>query len=496
MQDSSNFTFPRHVPLSIRILLVAALNVGILGAVFVVFLRAQLQPEFDSFLMAGARTRIASLTTLVTADLVNADPRQWNEILQRYSDSYGLTLLLYRNTGEQLAGPPTLLPAEVDARMPRFGPPPPPNGAPFPPPIMRKGPILHLNPPPGPVGPPFLVLTSSKMKYWVGVRMPLIATPEDEPLRSVLMLTSPAFFTHPFFFEIKPWLGMAAAALIISALCWLPLVRGLTRSIADMMHATGRISQGHFDVAVRTSRGDELGCLAVSIERMAARLKILTEGRKRFLGDVAHELQSPIARMRLAVEILERRARQDTQAHIDDLKDDIELMSQLTDELLQFARAETTHEPVTLIRTNVADAVQIAIQRESAEGADFRVAVDPSLYVQANTEFLIRSLANVLRNAVRYAAYRGPIRVSAIRKHDHVVIRVTDCGPGVPEHSLDKIFAPFYRIDDARNRKTGGAGLGLAIVRTYIEACGGTVECRNRRPSGLEVLIQLRVALT
>jgi two-component system sensor histidine kinase CpxA len=308
------------------------------------------------------------------------------------------------------------------------------------------------------------------------------------------MLVSPAFFTNPFFFEIKPWLGMAAAAVIISALCWLPLVRGLTRSVADMMHATCRISEGHFDVAVRTFRGDELGCLAVSIDRMAARLKTLTEGRKRFLGDVAHELRSPIARMRLAVEILERQARQDTQAHIDDLKDDIELMSQLTDELLQFARAEATHEPVTLIRTNVADAVQTAIQRESAEGADFRVAVDPSLYVQANTEFLIRSLANVLRNAVRYAAYRGPIRVSANRRNDHVVIRVTDCGPGVPEHSLDKIFAPFYRIDDARNRKTGGVGLGLAIVRTYIEACGGTVECRNSRPSGLEVLIQLRAS--
>jgi len=223
---------------------------------------------------------------------------------------------------------------------------------------------------------------------------------------------------------------------------------------------------------------------------MAHRLKMLTEGRKRFLGDVAHELGSPIARMRLAVEILERKARTDTQARIDDLKEDIELMSQLTDELLQFARAETTREPVALVRTNVVEAVQTAIQRESAEDA-VHVAVDPSFCVQANTEFLIRSLANVLRNAVRYAGYRGPIRVSANRRNDLVVIRVTDSGPGVPEGSLDKIFAPFYRIDDARDRQTGGTGLGLAIVRTYIEACGGTVECRNRRPSGLEVRIQL-----
>jgi signal transduction histidine kinase len=491
MQESSNFKIPRHVPLSIRILLVAALNVGILGAVFVLFLRAQLQPEFDSFLMAGARARIASLTTLVTADLVNADATRWNDVLKRYSDRYGLTLLLYRNTGEQLAGPRTLLPAEVDARMLRFGPPPPANGAPFPPPVLRRGPISHLNPPPGPVGPPFLVLTRSKMKYWVGVRMPLIATPEDEPLRSVLMFISPAFFTNPFFFEIKPWLGMAAAVVIISVLCWLPLVRGLTRSIADMMHATGRVSEGRFDVGLRTARHDELGRLAFSINRMAGRLKTLTEGRKRFLGDVAHELRSPIARMRLAVEILERKSPPDTQAHIDDLKEDIELMSQLTDELLQFARAETTHEPVTLVRTNVAEAVQTAIQRESAQGADIRVVVDPSFHVQANTELLIRSLANVLRNAIRYAADRGPIRISANRKNDRIVIRVTDCGPGVPEDSLDKIFAPFYRIDDARDRQSGGTGLGLAIVRTYIEACGGTVECRNRRPSGLEVLLQL-----
>jgi two-component system sensor histidine kinase CpxA len=365
-------------------------------------------------------------------------------------------LLLYRNTGEQLAGPPTLLPAEVDVRMPRFGPPPlPPNGVPFPPPVLRRGPISHLNPPPGPVGPPFLVLTHSKMKYWVGVRMPLIATPEDEPLRSVLMLVTPAFFTNPFFFEIKQWLAMAVAAVIISVLCWLPLVRGLTRSIADMMHATSRISEGRFDVGVRTARGDELGGLAVSINRMARRLKTLTEGRKRFLGDVAHELGSPIARMRLAVEILERRAQPDAQARIDDLKEDIELMSQLTDELLQFARAETAHEPVALVRTNVVEAVQTAIQRESAEGADVHVAVDPSFYVQANTEFLIRSLANVLRNAVRYAGHRGPIRVSANRRNDQVVIRVTDCGPGVPEDSLDKIFAPFYRIDVTNDLSDG-----------------------------------------
>jgi signal transduction histidine kinase len=304
----------------------------------------------------------------------------------------------------------------------------------------------------------------------------------------------PEFDSNPFLFEIKPWLGIGAAAVIISVLCWVPWVRRLTRSIADMMHATERIAEGRFDVALRTARRDELGRLGISINSMAGRLKVLTEGRKRFLGDVAHELRSPLARMVLAVGILERRAEGRAQKHIQDLKDDVELMSQLTDGLLQFARAETTHEPLLLVRTSVVEAVRAAIQRESVDGADIRVVVDPSICVQADTEFLIRSLANVVRNAVRYAGNRGPIRISANQTDDHVQIRVTDSGPGVPEDSLDKIFAPFYRIDDARDRQTGGAGLGLAIVRTCIEACGGLVECRNRRPSGLEVRIQLRAA--
>jgi two-component system sensor histidine kinase CpxA len=321
--------------------------------------------------------------------------------------------------------------------------------------------------------------------------MPIIDMPDGEALRSVLMFISNGFFTNPFFFVVRPWLGIGAAAILISALCWLPLVRNLTRSIAEMERATARIAEGRFDPAVKPRRNDELGHLGASINVMAERLETFTDGRKRFLGAVAHELRSPIARMQLAAEILERESPAASQKYLADLKDDIGMMSRLTDELLQFARAEVTTGNLTTASTNLADAAQTAARREAAEGADIRVNVDSRIQVQANPEYLIRSLSNVLRNAVSYAGNKGPIEISAHQKDRDVEIHVTDCGPGVPEDALDKIFTPFYRLDEARDRRTGGTGLGLAIVRTCIEACGGAVECRNRRPSGLDVVITL-----
>ena len=111
----------------------------------------------------------------------------------------------------------------------------------------------------------------------------------------------------------------------------------------------------------------------------------------------------------------------------------------------------------------------------------------------AHPEYLFRSLANVVRNAIRYAAQDGPILVSAANGDGAVSIMVSDNGPGVPESELEEIFKPFYP-EFARQRQTGGVGLGLAIVKSCVQACGGTVVGRNRSPNGLEVEIRLPAA--
>jgi two-component system sensor histidine kinase CpxA len=117
--------------------------------------------------------------------------------------------------------------------------------------------------------------------------------------------------------------------------------------------------------------------------------------------------------------------------------------------------------------------------------------IGEKLEVLANQEYLFRSLANVVRNAIRYAGSFGPIIISAKNGDRDVAITVADNGPGLPESELDRVFKPFYRPEFARQRETGGMGLGLAIVRNCVEACEGRVICRNRDPRGLEVEIRL-----
>jgi signal transduction histidine kinase len=166
-------------------------------------------------------------------------------------------------------------------------------------------------------------------------------------------------------------------------------------------------------------------------------------------------------------------------------------MAGLTDGLLQVARSGAKPEALALEDVNVASVAQKVVRREIYEGIDFRSTVDGSINVRANPEYLAAALSNLLRNALRYAGSAGPITLAAHAEKDLVIITISDSGAGVPEEALDKIFTPFYRLDDSRTSSTGGAGLGLAIVRNSIEACGGAVIARNRREGGLEVEIKL-----
>jgi len=129
--------------------------------------------------------------------------------------------------------------------------------------------------------------------------------------------------------------------------------------------------------------------------------------------------------------------------------------------------------------------------REAGETTQLAIDIPAGLKVLAEPELLARALSNVLRNAIRYAADAGPISLTARAENELVRISVADCGPGVPPESLSKLFDPFYRVDSSRTRQTGGAGLGLTIVRSCMEACGGRVTAHNRAGGGLEVSLYL-----
>ncbi len=470
-----------RLTLAVKVCLLAALNLALLAAVWLVFLHIQFRVDLHSFLVSPAQDRILAAAGQLGLELNGAERASWDELLQRYSRTYEAELRLFDEDGRQLAGPRTELPAAIAARLLR--------GA-------AHGRMERREGRGGPRGRGsplvFLGAGGSPSRHWVGVPMPLPGAEGRHRPRGLLVVASGS--GSMFLFDPTPWLVVGGAALLLSALCWLPFVRGVTKSVSRMTRATGQIAEGRLDVKVPVSRRDELGELSGSINSMAARLDRLVTGQKRFLADAAHELCSPLARMQVALGILQRSATAEQAQVVADLEEDAEQMSTLVNDILSFSKAGLRAPESRLETVSVAESVARAVDREAGADAQVVCSVDPQLRVLADPDLLFRALSNVLRNAVRYAGAAGPIEVEAQREGGETAIRIRDCGPGLPPKDLDAVFEPFYRVETARTREGGGVGLGLAIVRTCVEACQGAVRCRNRAPNGLEVEIRLRTA--
>jgi two-component system sensor histidine kinase CpxA len=496
-------------PLYLKILLWFFLNVAFLCAAFLIVARVQFRFGWDSLISGPAGEQLQTVTRLLTAELATSPRTEWDDVFKEFGDRYRVKFYLFHNAGgllEQIAGETVELPAAVHDRItarpgmnPSHGPdtaPPPEHGGEatdFQPPPPREGgpPMQHEGP-----FPRFMIHDSGH--YWVV--MPIFPGPGRQrnlppnlPLPAMIVISSPTLSAGGLFFNPTPWLLAGIGVIIVSTLFWFPLVRGITRSLSQMTATTEKIAEGRFDVRTQVRRQDELGALSGAIDQMAGRLSGLVTGQKRFLGDIAHELCSPIARIQVALGILEQRADDSQKARLEDLREEVEQMSSLVNELLSFSRASLGKPNLKLQPVPLRGVVEKAAARECGpdSGATVSVNIPEELRAVAEPELLLRAVANVLRNAVRYAASAGPIRVSTAREGEMIVLKIEDCGPGIPESALPQLFDPFYRVDSSRTRDTGGVGLGLSIVKTCVESCGGSVGCENRQPSGLRVIVRL-----
>jgi two-component system sensor histidine kinase CpxA len=461
-----------------RMMAIATVNVLVLVVAAALVTRWQMRQEFGSFLLAAAGERVLTVSRALSTTLQSTPVDGRDALLEQLSSERHAAFMLVLNDGSHVAGAALPLPGDVRRRLAGPGRPLPPRAAR----AERPG-----------AGPLFLVRSSGSPRYWVGVRMPIASPGVFPPPPGTLLIASNRFFTNPFFFDLWPWLGLVGAALLLSVACWMPWVLGLRRDIRRIEDATAQVAAGRFDVQVGVRRRDEVGRLADAVGEMAARLSALVTGQKRFLGDAAHELRSPLARMRVAVDLLEGEVSAPARRHIGDLHEDLDEMRQLTDALLALSRAELGSATSGASPVLVADAVDRAVRLE-APHADVRVDVPGALTVHAAPDHVARALRNVIRNAVFYAGDAGAIVISAVGRDGRAVLSIEDQGPGVPEDELDRLFVPFYRLDTSRDRHSGGAGLGLAIVRAAVEASGGTVSCRNRAPHGLVVTMTLPLA--
>ncbi|MDQ3061703.1 MAG: HAMP domain-containing histidine kinase [Acidobacteriota bacterium] len=452
------------------------LNLLLLAAIFLILFNFRFAP---SSFFRGTAYRIETVARLINEETNEKTRAERNEILKGYGELNRVEFFLFDNVGKQFGGREIELPTEVYKEITRPDSPP---GA------RRK------NPPPRGGPPPSIYLkTENPPLYWYGIKMMTYEGGSSEPVRTRLLAASDSFFGYGLFFDPTAWLIAAAIVVIVSLLFWLPFVRGITRNIAQMTDATEQIAEEKFDVRVGDKRTDEIGRLGAAINQLASRLSGFVSGQKRFLGDISHELNSPLARMQFALSILEDRVDGKNRGYVVDAKEEVELMSKLVGELLEYSKAGIKTTEVNLVKIRLRPLVETVIEREKAtETAEVKIIIADNIEVLAQPELLSRAIANVVRNAVCYAGKAGEIKVSATNGKNQVKIEIADNGAGVPEDALEKLFDPFYRVESDRARQSGGTGLGLAIVKTCVEACQGKVAASNRIPQGLAVTISLK----
>ncbi|MGH9511208.1 MAG: ATP-binding protein [Terriglobales bacterium] len=301
-----------------------------------------------------------------------------------------------------------------------------------------------------------------------------------------------------------PLLGILIAILCSGLVCYL-LTRYLTSPIVRLRAATQKLAAG--DLTARagehTSRGhDEMSELVRDFDTMAERLENLVNAQSRLLKDISHELRSPLARLNVALELARQRTGPGAQTALERIDLEANRLNELIGRLLTIVRLESGGETMRKVPLHLAEMVRGITQDAAFEAQSRHCRVECSItgdYVVIGDPGLLNSaIENVVRNAVRYTREDTAVQVY-LECEDTIhgreaIVRVTDCGRGVPEEALNKLFLPFYRIDDDRGRGTGGVGLGLAIADRAVRLHGGTVRAANGSNGGLVVEIRLPLA--
>jgi two-component system sensor histidine kinase CpxA len=292
-------------------------------------------------------------------------------------------------------------------------------------------------------------------------------------------------------------LAVLAVALAVSALASWWLAQHLSAPIRRLQAGARAVATESLDLRVSAGldgRRDELAVLARDFDAMADQLKANRSARTRLLRDISHELRSPLARMRVALG-LARQMPADNGRQLDRLESEIERLDQMIGQVLQLARlrsedANYAREPVP-----IDDVIEDIVADAAFEGAAKGCRIDASGKVHAsvpgNRELMRSAIENVVRNAVRYSPPSAPVELRVESAGGLLQVRVRDRGPGVPEADLARIFEPFYRVAESRDRNSGGEGIGLAITAQVLKSHGGTAVATNRPEGGLEVRLSI-----
>ncbi len=275
-----------------------------------------------------------------------------------------------------------------------------------------------------------------------------------------------------------------AVAGIASIVASIVLSSRLSRPIGRLAEASRRIATGRYAERVPVASDDEIGGLAETFNTMAASLEATERRRLQLVGDVAHELRTPLATVDGYLEGLEDGLIKPEPQTWKLLRGETSRLTRIVNDLQELWRAEARQLPLRLVPVDVAGELRAAAERFATQaqelGIELRVDLARGpLVVRADAERLRQIVDNFLSNAIRYSPRGTAVSVSAARDQDEVAISVTDQGPGLTPEQLERVFERFYRVDPSRSRALGGSGIGLAIARALAEAMGGRVDAQS-----------------
>lgn len=299
---------------------------------------------------------------------------------------------------------------------------------------------------------------------------------------------------------ISVGVAIAAAAITALVVTWY-VSRRLQRSLAEVSSAAARIADGRFDARVSPPRlGADFDALAAAFNAMATRLEDVETTRRRLLGDLAHEIRTPVSVVEAYLEALEDGVKELDGESVSVMRDQSRRLVRLSEDVSALAQAEEAHaisrewvDADSLVAAALAAVADRAVTAGVTLRSDVARNAGP---LWADRQRLGQVLGNLLDNALRHTPPGGSIDVTVTAgEGGSVVITVADTGEGVGEDHLPHLFERFYRVDPARRRAGGGSGIGLAIAKAIVEAHGGRIGVRSDgRGAGTVFTLELPAA--
>jgi len=292
-----------------------------------------------------------------------------------------------------------------------------------------------------------------------------------------------------------------AVAAVTAFMVTAYITRRLQGSITELSTAASSVAEGRYDIRVSPPQlGDEFDDLASAFNQMAQRLQSVETTRRRLLGDLAHEIRTPVSVLAAYLEAVEDGVKQLDPQTISMLREQSGRLVRFSADVNALAQAEEAHATIAPGLVDVGELVAAAIasvaDKYTAKQVTLTSKIIGASTLWADRQRLAQVLGNLLDNALRHTPAHGHVQIGATSDAHEVVFTVVDDGEGVAAEHLPRLFERFYRADTARDRGRGGAGIGLAIAKALTEAHGGRISVDSGGPgTGTTVTVHVPIRL-